>query len=97
MKSTKFLFLAKKKALAAKLGLFVDRDLVAFEGLKPLVSILESLFYDVTSQASQNAYLFSLETASKHHHKHDRLTTNQVRCVTLYSPYSFLLKHGIER
>lgn len=47
MKSTKFLFLATKKALAAKLGLFVDRDLVAFEGLKPLVSILESLFYDV--------------------------------------------------
>ena len=47
MKSTKFLFLATKKALAAKLGLFVDRDLVAFEGLKPLVSILESLFYDL--------------------------------------------------
>lgn len=51
MKSTKFLFLATKKALAAKLGLFVDRDLVAFEGLKPLVSILESPFYGAIDSA----------------------------------------------
>ena len=59
MKSTKFLFLATKKALAAKLGLFVDRDLVAFEGLKPLVSILESLFYDVMSQNRLSILNFS--------------------------------------
>lgn len=56
MKSTKFLFLATKKALAAKLGLFVDRDLVAFEGLKPLVSILESLFYGVILDRKHNRH-----------------------------------------